>query len=82
LRRTGWSDGRKASEENRDGSDSRAVHFAEQSGEAPMMADHVHSRALVQHDRLLPDRRLRNRIILGNAMAWVTIIILIGLLFF
>jgi len=52
------------------------------SGEAPMMADHVHSRALVQHDRLLPDRRLRNRIIIGNAMAWVTIIILIGLLFF
>ena len=47
-----------------------------------MMADHVHSRPLVQHDRLLPDRRLRNRIILGNAMAWVTIIILIGLLFF
>jgi len=52
------------------------------SGEAPMMADHVHSRALVQHDRLLPDRRLRNRIIIGNAMVWVTIIILIGLLFF
>jgi len=52
------------------------------SGEAPMMADHVHSRALVQHDRLLPDRRLRNRIIIGNAMAWVTIIILISLLFF
>jgi len=47
-----------------------------------MMADHVHSRALVQHDGLLPDRRLRNRIIIGNAMAWVTIIILIGLLFF
>ena len=46
------------------------------------MADHVHSRALVQHDRTLPDRRLRNRIIIGNAMAWVTIIILIGLLFF
>ena len=47
-----------------------------------MMADHVHSRALVQHDRMLPDSRLRNRIIIGNAMAWVTIIILIGLLFF
>jgi hypothetical protein len=31
---------------------------------------------------LLPDRRLRNRIIIGNAMAWLTIIILIGLLFF
>jgi hypothetical protein len=52
------------------------------SGEAPMMADHVHNRAVVQHDRLLPDRRLRNRIILGNAIVWVTIIILIGLIFF
>jgi hypothetical protein len=47
-----------------------------------MMADHVHSRALVQRDRLLPDRRLRNRIIIGNAVAWVTIVILIGLVFF
>ena len=47
-----------------------------------MMADHVHSPALVQHDKLLPGRRLRNRIILGNAIAWVTIVILIGLIFF
>jgi hypothetical protein len=47
-----------------------------------MMADHVHSRALVQHDRLLPDRRLRNRIIIGNALAWVAIVILIDLIFF
>jgi hypothetical protein len=47
-----------------------------------MMADHVHSRALVQHDRLLQDRRLRNRIILGNAIVWVTIVILISLIFF
>ena len=47
-----------------------------------MMAERLHRRALVPHDRLLPDRRLRNRIIIGNAMAWVTIIILIGLLFF
>ena len=45
-----------------------------------MMADHVHSRALMQHDRLLPDRRLRNRIILGNAIVWVTIVILISLI--
>jgi hypothetical protein len=82
LRRTGWRDGRKASEENRDGSDSRAVHFAEQFRGGAMMADHVHSRALMQHDRLLPDRRLRNRIILGNAIVWVTILILISLIFF
>ena len=47
-----------------------------------MMAERLHSRALVPHDRLPPDRRLRNRIIIGNVMAWVTIIILIGLLFF
>ena len=47
-----------------------------------MMAERLHSRALVQHDRLLPDRRLRNQIIIGNAMAWVAIVILIRLLFF
>ena len=52
------------------------------SGEAPMMAERLHSRALVQHDRLLPDRRLRNRIIIGNVMAWVAIVIVIELLFF
>ena len=45
-----------------------------------MMADHVHSHALVQHDRMLPDRRLRNRIILANALVWVAIVILIDLL--
>jgi len=47
-----------------------------------MIAERLHSRALVQHDRLLPDRRLRNRIIIGNVIAWVTIAILIHLLFF
>jgi hypothetical protein len=52
------------------------------SGEAPMKAERLHSRALVPHDRLLPDRRLRNRIIIGNVMAWIAIIILIALLFF
>jgi hypothetical protein len=52
------------------------------SGEAPMMAERLDRRALVPHDRLLPDRRLRNRIIIGNVMAWVAIIILIDLLFF
>jgi hypothetical protein len=52
------------------------------SGEAPMMAERLHSRALVPRDRLLPDRRLRNRIIIGNVMAWVAIVILIDLLFF
>ena len=49
-----------------------------------MMAERLHSRALVPHDRyrLRPDRRLRNRIIIGNVMAWVAIVILIDLLFF
>ena len=47
-----------------------------------MMAERLHRRALVPHDRLLPDRRLRNRIIIGNAMAWVAIVILIDLLYF
>jgi hypothetical protein len=47
-----------------------------------MMAERLHSRALVPHDRLPPDRRLRNRIIIGNAIAWIAIAILIRLLFF
>jgi hypothetical protein len=52
------------------------------SGEALMMAERLHSRALVPHDRVLPDRKLRNRIIIGNVIAWVAIVILIALLFF
>ncbi|KRQ99935.1 hypothetical protein CQ12_24530 [Bradyrhizobium jicamae] len=52
------------------------------SGEAPMMAERLESRALVQHDRLLPDRKLRNRIIIGNMIAWVTIAVLVRLIFF
>ncbi|WP_190242037.1 hypothetical protein [Bradyrhizobium algeriense] len=47
-----------------------------------MMAERLHSRALVPHDRALPDRKLRNRIIIGNVIAWVAIVILIALLFF
>jgi len=46
------------------------------------MAERLHSRALVRHDRLLPERKLRNQIIIGNAIAWVTIVILIFLIFF
>jgi hypothetical protein len=52
------------------------------SGEALMMAEPLHSRALVPRDRLRRDRRLRNRIIFWNAMAWVAILILVDLLFF
>lgn len=47
-----------------------------------MMAERLHGRALVRHNGLLPDRRLRNRIIIGNAIAWVTIAVLIRLIFF
>ena len=47
-----------------------------------MMAERLHSRALVPHDRLRHDRKLRNRIIVGNVIAWVAIVILIDLLFF
>jgi hypothetical protein len=47
-----------------------------------MMAERLHSRALVPHDRVLADRKLRNRIIIGNVIAWVAIVILIALLFF
>lgn len=46
-----------------------------------MMAQHLDSRALVPHDRSPRDRRLRNRIIVGNAIAWIAILILIRLLF-
>ena len=47
-----------------------------------MIAERLHSRALVPQDRSPPDRRLRNRIIIGNAVAWIVIAILIRLLFF
>jgi hypothetical protein len=50
------------------------------SGEAPMMAERLHRCALVPHDSLPRDRRLRNRIILANALVWVAIVILIDLL--
>ena len=52
------------------------------SGEVLMVVERVGCRALVQHDRLLPDRKLRNRIIIGNAIAWIAIAVLIRLLFF
>lgn len=52
-------------------------------GEAPMMAEHhLDSRVLEQHVGQPTDRRLRNRIIIGNAVAWIAIIILICLIFF
>jgi hypothetical protein len=52
------------------------------SGEAPMMAERQHSRALVRHSEVLPGRKLRNRIIIANAVAWVAIALLIRLILF
>lgn len=53
------------------------------SGEAPMMiAEHLHSQVLEPHVGQTPDRRLRNRIIIGNVLAWIAIIIALRLIFF
>jgi hypothetical protein len=50
------------------------------SREASMIAERVDWRLLQQHDP--PDRKLRNRIIVANAIAWIAIIALIHLIFF
>ena len=50
------------------------------SREAPMIAEHADGRLLQQRDP--PDRRLRNRVIVANAIAWVVIIVVIRLVFF
>ncbi|MCA6115820.1 hypothetical protein J6524_13080 [Bradyrhizobium sp. WSM 1738] len=47
-----------------------------------MMAERLHSRALVRHGEVLPDRKLRNRIIIGNVIAWLAIVFLILLILF
>lgn len=52
------------------------------SGEAPMIVEHLHIQVLEQHVSETPDRRLRNRIIIGNVIAWIAIIIVIRLIFF
>jgi hypothetical protein len=49
------------------------------SREASMIAEHADCRVL-QHDP--SGRRLRNRIIVANAVAWIAIIALIRLIFF
>ena len=50
------------------------------SKEASMIAEHADGRMLEQHDP--SGRRLRNRIIVANAIAWIAIIALIRLVFF
>ena len=51
-------------------------HF---SREETMIAEHA-GPLLEPHDA--PDRKLRNRIIIANAVAWLAIIVLIRLVFF
>jgi hypothetical protein len=50
------------------------------SREEPMIAEFAHYRVLERHPP--SDRRLRNRIIVANAIAWIAIIVLIRLIFF
>ena len=46
--------------------------------EAPMIAEHCPA-----HEHCEPlDRKLRNRILLANAIAWIVIIVLINMAFF
>jgi hypothetical protein len=45
-----------------------------------MIADHAGGRILQRHDP--SGRRLRNRIIVANAIAWIVVIALIRLIFF
>jgi hypothetical protein len=83
LRRTNWRDDRRAGKKTETAAIREPSTPRNISGEAPMMAERVQSRALVvQHDRLPANRRLRNRIIIGNVIAWIAIGILIDLLFF
>jgi hypothetical protein len=53
------------------------------SNEATMIAEHADGRVLQRHDLSgLSGRRLRNRIIVANAIVWIAIIALIRLAFF
>jgi hypothetical protein len=51
------------------------------SREEPMIAESACGPPLDAHDDA-PDRKLRNRIIIANAVAWVALIVLIRLVFF
>jgi hypothetical protein len=50
------------------------------SREATMIAEHADCRIPAQHDP--SGRKLRNRLIVANAIAWIAIIALIRLIFF
>lgn len=47
-----------------------------------MIAEHLHNQVLEQDGGQTPDHRLRNRMIIGNMIAWIAIIIGIRLIFF
>jgi hypothetical protein len=47
--------------------------------EALMIAEHADRRL---NERELPDRKLRNRIILANIVAWILIVVAIRFIFF
>ena len=50
------------------------------SREAPMIAEHADCRLLQQQDP--SGRRLRNRLIAANVIAWIMIVVVIRLIFF
>jgi hypothetical protein len=52
------------------------------SREAPMIAEHLERPVLERHEPDSSGRKLRNRIIIANAIAWIMIIALICLMFF
>ena len=47
-----------------------------------MIAERADGRLLQPHQHDLSGRRLRNRIILANAIAWIVIVVLIRVVFF
>jgi hypothetical protein len=47
-----------------------------------MIAEHADGRLLQPHHHDWSGRRLRNRIILANAVAWIAIVVLIRVVFF
>jgi hypothetical protein len=52
------------------------------SREAPMIAERLESPVLERHDSDSSGRKLRNRIIIANAIIWIVITALICLMFF
>lgn len=47
-----------------------------------MMGEPINGGALTHHHKQSRDRRLRNRILIGNAITWIAILTLIHVIFF